>query len=133
MNSTVKKMNNRGKHPNSLANLEKGKKFQKGQIANPNGRPRNECSITNRQREMLPEICPYDPKGRTWLDWLSERGMALAGENATYYREFMDRHEGKVLQPLGNEDGSPLIIQVNVNSNNTKEDITSVIARLSAN
>jgi len=46
---------------------------------------------------MLLEPCPYK-KGVTWLEWLAERGLALAGENATYYKELLDRLEGKVLQ-----------------------------------
>jgi len=99
-------------HPNSLANLEKGK-IKKGQITNPNGRPRNKLSITAKQREMLALPCPYAP-GKTWLEWLADRGMALAGENAAYYRELMDRLEGKVLQPVGGEEGKPIIYEIRV-------------------
>lgn len=84
-----RKGDRRGVHPNSLANLEK----RKGQ-----GRPPNELSITVKQREMLPLPCPYAP-GKTWLEWLADRGMALAGENSAYYRELMERLEGKVTQP----------------------------------
>jgi len=70
-----------------------------GKSGNPNGKPHNEASITAKQREMLPLPCPYAP-GKTWLEWLADRGMALAGENAGYYRELMDRLEGKVTQPV---------------------------------
>jgi len=106
-------------NPNSLANLEKGK-FKKGQVTNPNGRPRNELSITAKQREMLALPCPYAP-GKTWLEWLADRGMALAGENASYYKELMDRLEGKVLQPVGGEDGGPIKYDIRVTDTETKQ------------
>ena len=89
----------RGMHPNSRKNLKPGK-----------GRPRNEFSITSKQREMLPLPCPYCP-GKTWLEWLADRGMALACENATYYRELLDRLEGKVMQPIGGN-GEPITLRV---------------------
>jgi hypothetical protein len=34
------------------------------------------------------------------VEWLAERGLALAGENAAYFRELMDRLEGKVVQSV---------------------------------
>jgi len=84
------------------------------------GRPRNELSITNKQREMLPLPCPYAP-GKSWLEWLADRGMALAGENPTYYRELMDRLEGKVTQPISGPDGGPIRYQITVEDNETKQ------------
>lgn len=63
------------------------------------GRPPNELSITNIQRQMLNEPCPY-ASGLTWAQWLAKRGMELAGENPRYYCEIMDRLEGKVTQPI---------------------------------
>ena len=63
------------------------------------GRPPNELSITNIQRQMLNEPCPY-AEGKTWAQWLAKRGMELAGENPRYYCEIMDRLEGKVTQPI---------------------------------
>jgi hypothetical protein len=49
---------------------------------------------------MLPEPCPLDSEGRSWAEWLAERWLTLAGENAAYYRELMDRLEGKVVQSV---------------------------------
>ena len=89
----------RGEHPNSLRNLEEGK-FKKGQITNPRGRPPNELSLTNLTREALTQICPYDSKGRTWKEYLVDRWLALSAENPSYFRELIERLEGKVTQPI---------------------------------
>ena len=88
---------------NPLKTVNNGRD-EKGRFAPGNscghGRPRNEMSITAKQREMLPLLCPYSKKDETWLEWLADRGLALAGENPAYYRELMDRLEGKVTQPV---------------------------------
>jgi len=70
-----------------------------GKSGNLGGKPPNELCITHLQREMLNQPCPY-AEGKTWAEWLARRGMELAGENAAYYRELMDRLEGKVTQPI---------------------------------
>lgn len=84
-------------HPNSLKNLKPQKKGEP--CPHAKGRPLKGKSITSKQREMLPLPCPYAP-GKTWLEWLAERGMALSGDNAQYYKELMDRLEGKVTQTV---------------------------------
>jgi len=66
---------------------------------NGNNLAKKDYSITRIQRAMLPLPCLY-AKDKTWAEWLAERGMALAAENAAYYREIMDRLEGKVTQPI---------------------------------
>ena len=86
----------RGEHPNSRRNLEQGQ-FKKGQSGNPLGRPQKELSITSILRDQLGEPCPYAP-GKTWVEWLARRALELAGENPAYYRELLDRVEGKVSQ-----------------------------------
>ena len=85
-------------HPNSLANLEKGK-FKKGQVANPKGRPPKELCITSILREQLGEPCPY-AEGKTWAEWIARRALELASENPAYFRELLERLEGKVVQPI---------------------------------
>ena len=89
----------RGEHPNSLKNLEKGK-FKKGQVTNPRGRPPNELSLTNLTRETLTEVCPHDPHGRTWKEYLVDKWLTLSAENPSYFRELIERLEGKVTQPI---------------------------------
>jgi len=113
----------KGNHPNSRAALKKHG-FKPGQSGNPKGGPCKEHSITHKQREMLPLPCPYSKKGETWLEWLADRGMALAGENPAYYRELMDRLEGKVTQPIGGEDGGPIEVSIDY-----KQKIFSAISR----
>lgn len=107
----------RGLHPHSLANLQPGK-----------GRPKNEASITATQRKMLPLSCPYAPD-KTWCEYLAERGMAMAAENATYYKELMDRLEGKVVQPIGGDGESPPIpIKIIVSSENARKQTEAILA-----
>ena len=92
----------RGEHPNSQKNLEKGR-FKKGEVSNPKGRPRKELSITSILREQLGEPCQKDPS-KTWAEWLALRALELAGENPSYYKELMDRLEGKVVFPIATEE-----------------------------
>jgi hypothetical protein len=89
-----------GRHPNSLKNLKKG--WKPGQSGNPKGRPRNIKYITELAREKLGESCPYDPE-KTWAEYLVDRWFGQAVENAGYFKELMDRLEGKVTQPISGE------------------------------
>jgi len=89
------KGNRRGLHPNSLKNLEHRKCWKPGESGNPQGQ-----SITARQKQMMPEVCPFDVKGRPWLDALAEGGMRLALLQAAAMANLQDRHEGKVTQPI---------------------------------
>jgi hypothetical protein len=86
-----------GKHPNSLKNLQK---WAKGQSGNPKGRAPNELCFTAIAKKMLPEICPYDAKGRTWAEYLVERWLAQSVKNPAYFHELIERLEGKVVQPI---------------------------------
>ncbi|MGA2670448.1 MAG: hypothetical protein ABSF21_03395 [Dehalococcoidia bacterium] len=88
----------RGEHPNSRKNLEKGR-FKKGEVANPRGRPAKEFCITGILREKLAEPCPYAP-GKTWAEYIARRALELASENPTYFKEILDRVEGRVALPI---------------------------------
>ena len=81
----------RGQHPNSRANLR--------QAHNPNGRPKNGCSITAEMRKLLPLPCKYDPK-LTWAQYLAERGLSLAATKPDAMKNVQDRLEGKVPEQI---------------------------------
>lgn len=105
------------KEPIKKPNIDGKERDQRGRFlpgnkgnTNAKGRPPNKLCITNIQREMLALPCPY-AEGKTWAQWLARRGMELAGENPAYYRELMDRLEGKVTQPVeGQIDSDVLFI-----------------------
>jgi hypothetical protein len=101
--------NKRGMHPNSQNNLRPGP-----------GRPRNELSLTNLAREELKKSCPYAPD-KTWLQYLVERWLGHSVDNVTYFRELIERIEGKVLQPIGGENGEPIRYEINVKDAETKQ------------
>lgn len=93
-------------------NRIKKHQWLKGQSGNPNGRPKKVISLTSEMKAQLTEVCPYDPKGRTWLQYLVDRWLAQASDNATYFREVIERLEGKVTQPIGGKNGEPVTIRV---------------------
>ena len=103
--------NRRGMSPNSQKQLGKGRLG--------NNHAQKELSITRIQREMLSQPCRYAP-GKTWVEYLAERGMAMASENATYYKELLDRLEGKVTQPIAGEGGGPIKTEIIVSSESAK-------------
>jgi hypothetical protein len=96
--------NRRGMSPGSRQNLAKGQ-FKKGEVSNPRGRPRKELCITSILQEKLNQPCDKDPSV-TWAEWLAKRALELAGENPAYYRELLDRCEGKVPQPVNAQIGT---------------------------
>jgi hypothetical protein len=126
MSNKLTQLNKNGDKRGMSLNSQKNLRGFQG-IGNPkNNFAKKELSITRKQREMLPLPCPY-AKGKTWLEWLAERGMALAGENATFYKELLDRLEGKVPQPIAGDKENPL--QVNINA---KSELLNAINRLAA-
>ena len=112
-NGRGKDKNGRSMHPNSLKNLQGGR-WKKGESGNPKGQ-----SITQRQQQMMPEVCPFDKQGRIWLDSLAEAGMRMALVQSFAMSNLLDRHEGKVTQPIGGEGGGEITIKV-VYDNNDK-------------
>lgn len=80
---------------------ERGKdtRFKKGKSGNPGGRPKDP-GITASQIKMLDKVCPYSKSGQTWREYLAERGLVLATEQARAMEDLKDRIEGKVINPL---------------------------------
>jgi hypothetical protein len=96
MTEEIKKYPN-GKHPNSLANLRP--QVKGGVARNPHGRPKNRLCLTAIARKKLDEKCPYAPD-KTWAEYLVDRWFGQAIENPVYFRELLERMEGKVTQPV---------------------------------
>lgn len=79
-------------HPNSLKNLEKGKKpWLPGESGNPGG-----YSVTSRQGDMMREVSPFDKEGRIWGETLAEAGLHQALYKPEAMKNLLDRQEGKV-------------------------------------
>lgn len=108
-----KKGDRRGIHPNSLKNLElarkKGKGWTRGHSGNPNG-----YSLTGLARDLLNEIPDVliDKKRntKTWRELIVEAWLVSSYKgNATYFKELIERIEGKVAQPLTDGEGEQLV------------------------
>jgi len=106
-----KKEDKRGKHPNSLKNLEKGPiaRWQKGQSGNPDG-----YSLTALVKQLLKEVPEIrignKPNTRTWRELIVQAWLVGSYQgNATLFKELLERIEGKVALPIIGSQGEPLI------------------------
>ena len=84
-------------HPNSLKNL---RPFQKGNKANPAGRPRKDVSLTSLLKEEIEKIPEGSTDGKTWREILVLAWLRGAQGNAVLLKELLDRLEGKVAVPV---------------------------------
>ena len=105
-NGRGKDKNGRKMHENSLKNL-RPIPWKPGESGNPKGH-----SITQRQQQMMLDVCPFDTKARPWLDSLAEGGMRQALTIPTALSNLQDRHEGKVTLPIGGDKENPLFVQL---------------------
>ena len=80
---------------------EEGKPYQwrPGQSGNPGGKHKDP-GITPLQIEMMGKVCPYDAKGRTWREWLAERGLLQVAEKPQAVKDYKDRVEGAVAEQV---------------------------------
>jgi hypothetical protein len=106
-----KKEDRRGQHPNSRANLEKGPiaRWKKGQSGNPDG-----FSLTGLAKKLLNEVpnvlIDKKPNTKTWRELIVQAWLVGSYQgNATYFKELMERIEGKVAQPVTGKDGEALM------------------------
>jgi len=122
----LKEKNN--SYPNVSTQFKKGKEWK----GNAKGRPKKEKVISDIIREYLSEVPPIKIRGevnkdKTWAQ-LVALGMlykAVKGD-AAMARELMDRLEGKVVLPIGGEDGEPIVTQIVV-TNKITEALTKAI------
>lgn len=83
---------------------EQGQGWKKGQTGNPGGRPKT-ALVSKALREILGELVPNDPAGRTYAQLLARIMVerAVFGDekiacDITAAREVLDRAEGKAQQ-----------------------------------
>ena len=108
-----KKKDRRGLHPNSLKNLELARKKGKGWTRGKSGNPRG-YSLTGLARDLLNKVpavtIDKKPNTKTWMELIVQAWLVGAYKgNATYFKELMERLEGKVAQPLTGGEGEPLM------------------------
>ncbi len=88
--------NHRGMHPNTLKALKENRRVMKpGETRNRNG-----FSLTARAKKMLPDVCPYDAKSRTWAEVLAEDLLRQAHIKPDGMSQLLNRFEGKVSETV---------------------------------
>ena len=102
------KGNKRGLHPNSLKNLENGRR----PWHNEKGRPKKDVSLTSLLKVEIEKIPPEEKQGKTWRQILVLAWLRGAMTNSTLLSLLLERLEGKVVQPVAGEDGKPIVIKV---------------------
>lgn len=96
-------------HRGNSKNLERFQ-WKPGQSGNPKGRPKGR-TITEAINRLLSE---KTDDGKTVAEALVEAAVKHAEKgNHAFFREIVDRHEGKVPLPIVGEAGGPVVIQWN--------------------
>jgi len=115
-----------GKHPNTLANLAKGrKKFTPGQSGNPAGRPPDVRYVSEELKKLL---ATGMVKEKAIVEALAHNLVRRALKNSYDLNILLDRTEGKVLQPVGGENGEPIKYEISVKDAETKQLTDKIIA-----
>jgi hypothetical protein len=87
----------------------KATRFKKGQSGNPKGRPKGE-SLTTKLRRVLDE---GDPKHGSKAEALIAVAVSAARRgDFRFFKEIIDRMDGKVPERIAGSDGEPLRIEV---------------------
>ncbi len=97
---------------NQVKNTGKATQWKKGQSGNPKGRPKNGLCLTSIAKAKLGEKAPDDPDGRTWAQLIVDQWLAQTLSNPSYFKELLERIEGKVPQALEHTgaEGGPIMI-----------------------
>lgn len=109
---------NRSKQPKYNEGGCTGKGWKPGQSGNPGGRPKDP-GITAIQIKLLDKKCPYDAKGRTWREYLAEKGLLLAVQKEMALEHLKERLEGKVATIIAtpDEEGRPSKLEIVIVNN----------------
>lgn len=97
-----------------ICNRSKDTRWKPGQSGNPKGRPKKDVCLTSlvkKQLDEVPEIMiSGKPNDKTWRELIVTAWLVAAYKgNPTYFRELMDRLEGKVPMPITGSGGEPLL------------------------
>ena len=88
----------------------RGRPFAKGQSGNPNGRPKDEISLTALLRKEIMKQCPANREHKTWMELVVEATMRLAIHgNATALNQVWERIDGKVKEQVEIEGGLKIV------------------------
>jgi len=82
-------------------------KWKPGQSGNPGGR-KKDPGITPVQIEMMDKVCSFDSQGRTWREWLAEKGLLQVANSPRAVKDYKDRVEGPT---IGDEE-NPIFIKL---------------------
>lgn len=103
-------------HPKKLATPSS---WQPGQSGNPGGRPHKDQCVTSLAKELLnkpadlPPDAPEAFRGMTWGQLIAYNFVTTTAKIIPpVLKEFLDRTEGKVPQPVTGEGGGPVEIKV---------------------
>jgi hypothetical protein len=121
--TNLKEQNDNSKTPAQRTAATLPHLWRKGVSGNPAGRPKNEPLLAPELRRQLGQICPEDPKKRTWCVYLMEKMLILAAKgNPAAIKEVFERTEGKV------KDVVELDVQLNAVKSMTDEQLQAIIS-----
>lgn len=94
-------------------------RWKPGESGNPKGRPRKDVCLTSMVKELMddvPELMVGNKKNeKTWRELIVQAWLVGSYKgNATFFKELLERIEGKVAQPLTGSEGEPLVPPVTV-------------------
>jgi len=114
--------------------------FKKGEVHNPNGRPKKTACLTSLLVDELkkkPDLKDKSGKAndKTWAQLLAEAlpkaaYQALLKGDIKPYALILERVEGKVAQPLSGANGEPLALNIIVKTKEDKDALEQASKRL---